>query len=73
MIPQYKREPVLEVKGVGKVLPSLEEVQVTVIGEHLHLPPGQALLIVQRKLEFPVTSDGLGHCSLQFLRAQRST
>ena len=32
VIPQYKREPVLEVEGVGEVLPSLAEVQVTAIG-----------------------------------------
>ena len=38
--------PVLEDKGVGEVLPSPVEVQVTTIGEHLHLPPGHALLIV---------------------------
>jgi hypothetical protein len=39
-----------EVKGIGKVTPSSVKVQVTTIGdvgEHLHLPPGQALLIIQ--------------------------
>ena len=60
---QYKREPILEVEGVGEVLSSPVEVQVATIGEHLHLPPDQALLVVQTKLEFLVTSDGLGHCS----------
>jgi len=73
VIPQYKREPVLVVEGVGEVLPSPVDVQVTTIGEHFHLPLGQALLIIQTKLEFPTTSGGLGHCSRQFLRAQRST
>ena len=48
---------------MGEVLPSLAEVQVTVVEEHLHLPPGQALLVVYTKLEFPMTSDGPGHCS----------
>ena len=62
-MPQYKREPVLEVEGVGKVLPSLMEVQVAIIKEHVHLPLGQALLNVQTKLEFSMTSDGLGHYS----------
>jgi hypothetical protein len=46
VIPQYKREPVFEVKGMSEVLPSLVEVQVTAIEEHLHLPSSQALLIV---------------------------
>ena len=63
VIPQYKREPILEVEGMGKVLPSPVEVQVTTIGEHLHFPPGQALLVVQTKLKFPATSDGPGHYS----------
>ena len=53
----------MKVKGVGKVLPSPMEVQVAPVGEHLHLPPGQVLLIVQTKLEFLVTSDGPGYCS----------
>jgi hypothetical protein len=35
----------LEVEGVGEVLLSLAEVQVTTIGEHLHLPLGEALLV----------------------------
>ena len=51
---------------MGEVLPSPEDVQVatiSVIGEHLHLPPGQALLVVQAKLEFLETSDGLGNHS----------
>ena len=63
-MPQYKREPVLEVEGAGEVLPSPVQVQVTAIGEHLHLPLGQALLVVQTMLEFSVTSDSPGHCSL---------
>lgn len=46
IIPQYKREPILEVKGAGKVLPSSVEVQVVAFWEHLHLSPGQALLVV---------------------------
>jgi hypothetical protein len=46
VIPQYKREPILEVKGIGEVLPSSVEVQVTAIREHLHLPSSQALFIV---------------------------
>jgi hypothetical protein len=36
----------LEVKGMGKVLPSMVEVQVAAIKEHLHLPLGKAFLIV---------------------------
>jgi hypothetical protein len=63
VILQYKRELVLEVEGTSEVLPSLAEVQVTAIGEHLNLPPSQALLVVQTKLEFLVTSDSLGHCN----------
>ena len=62
-MPQYKREPVLEVEGMGEVFPSPMEVQVATIREHIHLPPEQALLIVQTKLKFPTTSDGLGHYS----------
>ena len=46
VIPQYKREPILEVEGAREVLPSPAEVQVTTVGEHIHLPLGQALLIV---------------------------
>ena len=75
-MPQYKREPILEVEGMGGVLPSPMEVQVATIGdvrEHVHLPLGQALLVVQVKLEFPKTSDGLGNHSQQLLRAQRLT
>ena len=56
----------MEVEGVGEVTPSLAEVQVVAIsdvGEHLHLPPGQALLVAQTNLEFPETSDGLGNRS----------
>ena len=53
----------MEVEGVGKVLPYLAEVQMIAIEEHLHLPLGQAQLIVQTKLEFSLTSDGLDHCS----------
>ena len=49
------------------------EVQVATIGEHLHLPPGQALLVVQTKVEFLETSDGLGNHSQQLLCSQRST
>ena len=66
----------MEVEGTGELLRSLVEVQVATIGgigEHLHLPPDQALLIVQTKLEFLETSDGLGHRSRQLLCAQRST
>ena len=51
---------------MGKVLLARLEVQVAVVGvirEHLYLPPGQALLIIQTKLEFPATSDGPGHYS----------
>jgi hypothetical protein len=36
----------LEVEGTGEVLPSLAEVQVTTVEEHLHLPLGQAMLII---------------------------
>jgi len=46
---------------VGEVLPSLAEVQVTAIKEHLHLPPSQALLVVETMLEFSATSDGPSH------------
>jgi hypothetical protein len=46
VIPQYKREPILEVEGMGEMLPSSVEVQAITVGEHLHLPPGQALLVV---------------------------
>ena len=70
------RVPIAEVKGASKVTPSPAEVQVATIGdvgEHFHLPPGQALLIVQTKLEFPETSDGPGNHSRQLLRSQRST
>ena len=52
------------------------EAQVATIGdirEHLHLPPGQALLGVQTKLEFLETFDGPGNYSQQLLRSQRST
>ena len=63
VILQYKREPILEVEGAGEVLSSPVEVQVIVVGEHLPLPLGQALLIVQTKLEFSTTSDGLGLCN----------
>ena len=51
----------MEVEGAGEVTPSPAEVQVAAVGdvgEHLHLPPGQALLIVQTKLKFLETSDG---------------
>ena len=54
---------------MDKVFPSLMEVQVATIRENLHLPPGQALLIVQTKLKFSATFDGQGHCCRQFLRA----
>jgi hypothetical protein len=43
VIPQYKRVPIMEVEGAGKVTPSPVEVQVATIGdigEHLLLPPG---------------------------------
>ena len=36
VIPQYKREPILEVEGAGQVLPSPAEVQVTAVREHLY-------------------------------------
>ena len=49
---------------MGEMLPSLAEVQMIAIEEHLHLPLGQALLVVQTMLEFSVTSDSPGHCSL---------
>ena len=51
----------MEVEGAGKVTASPAEVQVAAVGdveEHLHLQPGQSLLIVQTKLEFSKTSDG---------------
>ena len=66
----------MEVKSAGEVTPSLVEVQVAVVGdvgEHLHLPPNQALLIVQTKLEFLETSDSLGNRSRQLLCSQRLT
>ena len=53
----------MEVEGADEVLPSLVEVQVIAIEECLHLPSGQALLIVQTKLEFLATFDCPGHCS----------
>jgi hypothetical protein len=43
---------------------------VIAIEEHLYFPPGQALLVVQTKLEFLATSNGSGHYYQQFLRAQ---
>ena len=53
----------MEVEGVGEVLPSSVELHVTAIEEHLCLPLGQALLIVQTKLKFLVTFDGPSHYS----------
>jgi hypothetical protein len=49
VILQYKRVPIVEVEGAGEVTPSPMEVQVATVddvGEHLHLPLGQALLVI---------------------------
>jgi hypothetical protein len=61
---------------VGEVTPSPAEVHVAAIGdvrEHLHLPPSQALLVVQTKLEFPKTFDDPSNRIQEFLRSQRLT
>ena len=61
VIPQYKREPILEVEGMGEVLPSLVEIEVTAVGED---SDGSSLVeILQYKREPILDSSSTGPCS----------
>ena len=49
----------MEVEGTGKVLPSLVEVQVVAIGEHLHLELSFIVLLLLPFLILIITVGGL--------------